>query len=44
MYIFLLTLAILEKEKEDKEVKEKGRREKREEEIKEATVCQMSAL
>lgn len=34
MYICLLTFAILEKEKEYREVEEKGQREKREEEIK----------
>lgn len=37
-------LVISEKEKEAKDVKEKGSREKREEETKGATVCQMSAL
>ena len=44
MYICLLTLVISEKEKEAKDVKEKGSREKREEESKGATVCQISAL
>lgn len=44
MYICLLTLVISEKEKEAKDMKEKGSREKREEEKKGATVCQMSAL
>lgn len=34
MHTCLLTFAILEKEKEDKEVKEKGGREERKEEIK----------
>lgn len=44
MYICLLMFVILEKEKEHEKVKEKGSREKKEEEIKEATICQMSAL